>query len=58
MGNSYMAKCQGMSVEPEGLAVAGRILGIIGTCLMILVIAIYAVIICAGGAMLGVGAGG
>ena len=53
MGNSYMAKCQAMAVEPEGLAVAGRILGIIGTCLLILAIVIWVVIICAGGALMG-----
>lgn len=56
MGNSYMAKCQAMSVEPEGLAVAGRILGIIATCLLILGIVIGIVVICAGGALVG-GAG-
>ena len=43
MGNTYMAKCREMSVEPEGLAVAGRILGIIATCLMILGIVIVSI---------------
>lgn len=35
-GNTYMAKCRNMRVEPEGLAVAGRILGIISTILLII----------------------
>ena len=33
LGNSYMDKCRAMNVEPEGIAVAGRILGIISTVL-------------------------
>ena len=36
LGNSYIAKCRQMGTEPEPLAVAGRILGIISTILMIL----------------------
>jgi len=55
MGNSYLSKCRAMSVQPEGLAVAGRILGIIGTCLMILVAVIWGLLICAG--VLGAAAG-
>ena len=51
MGNTYMAKCREMSVEPEGLAVAGRILGIIATCLLILSIVIGILVFCAGGAL-------
>lgn len=35
-GNTYMAKCRNMGVEPDGLAVAGRILGIISTILLII----------------------
>ena len=34
-GNTYMAECKKRGVEPEGLAVAGRILGIIATVLLI-----------------------
>ncbi len=34
MGNTYMGKCRAMSVAPEGIAVAGRILGIISTVLI------------------------
>jgi len=49
MGNSYMAKCRAMSAQPEGLAVAGRILGMIATCLLILVIVIWGLVICLGG---------
>jgi hypothetical protein len=48
MGNNYMTKCREMTVEPEGLAVAGRILGIIATCLMVLVAAIWVLVICLG----------
>ncbi len=36
LGNSYIAQCREMGTEPEPLAVAGRILGIISTILMIL----------------------
>jgi hypothetical protein len=53
MGNSYMAKCRAMLVQPEGLAVAGRILGMIATCLMILAVVIWVIVICAGGALVG-----
>lgn len=35
-GNTYMGKCRSMGVEPEGLAVAGRILGMISTILLII----------------------
>lgn len=56
MGNSYMAKCQAMSVEPEGLAVAGRILGMIGTGLVILWVVVVALFVCSGAALMG-GAG-
>lgn len=49
MGNSYMAKCRAMSAEPEGLAVAGRILGIIGSCFMILGAVIWGLLICGAG---------
>ena len=35
-GNTYMEKCRSMGVEPEGLAVAGRILGMISTILLII----------------------
>ena len=34
MGNTYMAQCRSAGVEPEGTAVAGRICGIISSCLM------------------------
>jgi hypothetical protein len=35
-GNSYMNQCRAMGVEPEGLAAAGRIMGIIATVILIL----------------------
>ncbi len=35
-GNDYIRRCQAAGVEPDGLGVAGRILGMIATCLLIL----------------------
>ena len=35
-GNTYMQKCRNMGVEPEGIAVAGRILGMISSILFII----------------------
>lgn len=35
-GNDYLARCRAAGVEPDGLAVAGRILGIIATVLLII----------------------
>ena len=35
-GNTYMQKCRNLGVEPEGIAVAGRILGMISSILFIL----------------------
>ena len=34
-GNDYMKRCRAMGVEPEGLAVAGRVMGMIATIFMI-----------------------
>ena len=52
MGNNYMNQCILEDVEPEGLATAGRILGMIGTGLMALqvvsicgILGLYALII-------------
>ena len=36
MGNSYLRDCAAMDVEPDGLAKAGRIMGMIGSVLLIL----------------------
>ncbi len=57
-GNGYEAKCRAMAVEPEGLAVAGRILGMIACILFLLGMCIWALVICVGvmGAVGGVGA--
>ena len=33
MGNTYMAQCRRMRVQPDGVATAGRICGIVGTVL-------------------------
>ncbi len=38
MGNSYTARCQAAGVEPEGIGVVGKILGIVATALMALMI--------------------
>lgn len=35
-GNSYTAECRNRRVEPDGLGVAGRILGIIATILLLI----------------------
>ena len=35
-GNTYLATCRRLRVQPEGTAVAGRILGIISTILLII----------------------
>jgi uncharacterized Tic20 family protein len=34
MGNNYMRECVMEGIEPDGMAVAGRVMGIIGTVLM------------------------
>ncbi len=39
-GNSYMERARTMGVQPDGLAVAGRIMGMIGTGLLVLVLII------------------
>ena len=36
MGNKYLAECRELDIEPDGMATAGRILGIVSTVLMIL----------------------
>ncbi len=51
-GNDYMKRCQAMGVEPDGLAVAGRIMGMIATVLIIVGLVIFL-----GAMMLGVLAG-
>lgn len=33
MGNKYVAQCKAFDIQPDGLGVAGRILGIVGTVL-------------------------
>ena len=46
-GNTYRQKCRNLGVEPEGIAVAGRILGIISSIFFIisLVVVFIALII-------------
>ena len=48
MGNSYVAKCRAVGVEPDGLAVAGRIMGMIVAGLMILGVIVGILMLCAG----------
>ena len=48
MGNSYVEKCRALGVEPDGLAVAGRIMGMIVTGLMVLGVVIGLLMVCAG----------
>ncbi len=40
-GNDYIRRCQAAGVEPDGLGVAGRILGMIATCLLILSVIMF-----------------
>lgn len=40
-GNDYMKRCQAMGVQPEGLAVAGRIMGMIATILIIVGLVLF-----------------
>ena len=54
-GNEYLARCQAMGVEPEGIAVAGRIMGIVATALVALAVVGIAGGICLG--FLGAAAG-
>lgn len=47
-GNTYMAQCERMGVRPEDTAVAGRICGMIAGILMLIGVAIFAFVFCAG----------
>ncbi|MCZ6794023.1 MAG: hypothetical protein O7J95_10465 [Planctomycetota bacterium] len=47
-GNTYMAECKTRGVEPEGLAVAGRILGIVSVVLLILTVVVIVLVIIVG----------
>jgi hypothetical protein len=48
-GNNYEAQCRSMGYQPEGLGTAGKIMGIIGTILMILYCGGFGLIAAAGG---------
>lgn len=50
MGNNYIAQCRQLGVEPDGMAVAGRIMGMIG-------VAILVITVCGGILMLLLGLG-
>ena len=54
-GNDYMNACRRLGVEPDGLAVAGRILGMIATILMILGVCMFLLVMCAGIGSWGIG---
>lgn len=36
MGNAYVSECRALGIQPDGLATAGRVLGIVSTVLMAL----------------------
>jgi len=44
-GNDYLRRCQAMGVEPEGLGVAGRIMGIIATVILIIQVCVMVVML-------------
>ena len=52
-GNSYRQACQEQGVEPEGLATAGWVLGIIATLLLIVQIGIIILVIAGSAATMG-----
>ena len=41
MGNNYVRDCQMEGIQPDGLGVAGRIMGIIGTIMLTLSLGIF-----------------
>ena len=48
MGNRYLAECRELGIQPDGMASAGRILGIVSTVFLILgivFVALYIVLI-------------
>ncbi len=57
MGNSYEARCRAASVQPEGIAVVGKVLGMIATVLMALMILGVVAMMVLGGVGAAVGAG-
>jgi len=56
MGNTYMREAEALGVQPNGMAVAGRILGIVSSVLMLLSLLMFAFIIVIYVAMFGLGA--
>jgi len=48
-GNDYLRACRRLNVEPDGLGVAGRILGIVATLLLAFGVVMVLLLICAGG---------
>jgi len=48
-GNTYLESCRRLGVQPDGMAVAGRILGIIATIILILSVTVGVLVGIAGG---------
>jgi len=48
-GNTYLESCRRLGVQPDGMAVAGRILGIIATIILILSVTVGVLVGVAGG---------
>ena len=46
MGNSYMRECGELGIQPDGMGVAGRILGIVGSIIMIISFGLLGVYLC------------
>ena len=40
-GQNYLAECEELGVEPEGLAVAGRLMGLIGSIILAIALLIF-----------------
>lgn len=55
MGSGYTQRCRMVGVEPEGIAVAGKIIGMIVTVLTVLVILFYLALLALGIGLAAVG---
>ncbi len=49
MGNRYMEECRTRGVEPEGIAVAGRVMGMIAVGLFVIGLILVVILAIAGG---------
>lgn len=50
-GNDYMAQCERAGVQPDGLAVAGRIMGMIATIFLIIGVVGFLFVLLMGGGL-------